>query len=71
LAWVGQNGRQKIFTQAAMQGRWAPPLSLVKNIKFISLKILIILEPASILILNYVRSSLPAILETIISVLGS
>ncbi len=33
LAWVGQNGRQKTFTRAAMQGRWAPPLSLVQNIK--------------------------------------
>ncbi len=33
LAWFGQNGRQKTFARAAMQGRWAPPLSLVQNIK--------------------------------------
>ncbi len=33
LAGVGQNGRQKTFTRAAMQGRWAPPLSLVQNMK--------------------------------------
>ncbi len=33
LAWDGQNGHQKTFTQAAMQGCWAPPLSLVQNIK--------------------------------------
>ncbi len=33
LARVGWNGRQKTFAQAAMQGRWAPPLSLVKKIK--------------------------------------
>jgi hypothetical protein len=33
LARVGQNGRQKTFARAAMRGRWAPPLSLVQNIK--------------------------------------
>jgi hypothetical protein len=33
LAQVGQNGCQKTLTQAAMQGCWAPPLSLVDNIK--------------------------------------
>jgi hypothetical protein len=33
LARVGQNGRQKTFAGAAMRGRWAPPLSLVQNIK--------------------------------------
>ncbi len=33
LARVGQNGHQKTFTWAAMQGHWAPPLSLVQNIK--------------------------------------
>ncbi len=33
LARVGQNGRQKTFARAAMQGRWAPPLSLVQNKK--------------------------------------
>jgi hypothetical protein len=54
-----------------MRGRWAPPLSLVQNIKYISLIILIILEQASILLLNYVRSGSPAILEAVISVLGS
>jgi hypothetical protein len=32
LARVGQNGRQKTFTQAAMQGRLMPPLSLVQKI---------------------------------------
>ncbi len=31
LAQVGQNGHQKTFAQAAMQGCWAPPLSLVDN----------------------------------------
>jgi hypothetical protein len=33
LAQVSQNGRQKTFTQAAMPGCWAPPFSLVDNIK--------------------------------------
>ncbi len=33
LAQVGQNGRQKTFARAAMPGRWAPPLSLIQNIK--------------------------------------
>jgi hypothetical protein len=33
LAQVGQNGCQKTFAQAAMQGCRAPPLSLVDNIK--------------------------------------
>ncbi len=33
LAGVGQNGRQKTFAQAAMQGRWVLHLSLVQNIK--------------------------------------
>jgi hypothetical protein len=33
LAQVGQNGHQKTFAQAAMQGCWALPLSLVDNIK--------------------------------------
>ena len=32
LTRVGQNGRQKTFTRAAMRGCWAPPLSLVDNI---------------------------------------
>jgi hypothetical protein len=33
LAWVGHNGRQKTFARTPMRGRWAPPLSLVQNIK--------------------------------------
>ena len=33
LARVGQNGCQKTFARAAVQGRWALPLSLVQNIK--------------------------------------
>ncbi len=33
LARVGQNGHQKTFARAAMQGRWVPPLSLIQNIK--------------------------------------
>jgi hypothetical protein len=33
LAQVGQNGSQKTFARAAMQGYWAPPLSLIDNIK--------------------------------------
>jgi hypothetical protein len=33
LALVGQNCRRKTFARAAMRGRWAPPLSLVQNIK--------------------------------------
>jgi hypothetical protein len=33
LVQVGQNGRQKTFAQAAMQGCWVLPLSLVDNIK--------------------------------------
>jgi hypothetical protein len=33
LAQVGQNGRQKTFARAAMQGCWAPSLSLVDNIQ--------------------------------------
>jgi hypothetical protein len=52
LAWVGQNGRQKTFAQAAMQGCWVPPLSLVDNIKFISLIMLIILTSGSIILLK-------------------
>ncbi len=44
---------------------------LYKILKFMSLIILIILERASILILNYARSGSPAILEAVISVLGS
>jgi hypothetical protein len=32
LAQVGQNGRQKAFARAAIQGCWALPLSLVDNI---------------------------------------
>jgi hypothetical protein len=70
LARVGQNGRQKTFAQAAMRGRWAPPLSLVQNIKIISLIIFVILERGSILLLKYIRSGLPAILEAVIAVLG-
>ncbi len=34
LAQVGRNCRQKTFARAAMQGCWAPPLSLADNIKF-------------------------------------
>jgi hypothetical protein len=71
LAWVGQNGHQKTFARAAMQSRWVPPLSLAQNIKNISLIILVILVGGSILLLKYIRSSLPAILEAIIAVLGS
>ena len=33
LAKVGQNGRQETFARAVMQGCWAPPLSIVDNIK--------------------------------------
>jgi hypothetical protein len=71
LAQVGQNGHQKTFAQAAMQGCWVPPLSLVDNIKNISLIILIILTRGSILLLNYIRSGSPAILEAVIAILGS
>jgi hypothetical protein len=48
LARVGQNGHQKTFVQAAMQGLWALPLSLVQNIKIIALIIFVILESGSI-----------------------
>jgi hypothetical protein len=63
LAWVGQNGCQKTFKRAAMQGRWETPLSLVQNIKNISLIILVILALSSILLLKYIMSGLPAILR--------
>ncbi len=33
LAQIDLNGHQKTFAQAAMQGCWAPSLSLVDNIK--------------------------------------
>jgi hypothetical protein len=33
LGQVGQNGCQKTFTGAAVQGCWVPPLSLVDTIK--------------------------------------
>jgi hypothetical protein len=71
LAQVSQNGHQKTFAQAAMRGCWVPPLSLVDNIKIISLIMLIILTRGSILLLNYIRSGSPAILEAVIAVLGS
>jgi hypothetical protein len=43
---------KKTFARAAMQGRWAPPLSLVQNIKNMSLIILVILARGSILLLK-------------------
>jgi hypothetical protein len=67
LARVGRNGRQKTFTQAAMQGRWAPPLSFVQNIN----NYFINFVRGSILLIKYIRSGLPSILEAVITVLGS
>ena len=68
LARVGWNGRQKALPRAVGQDRRAPPLSLVDNIKFISLKILVILMRSSTILLIYTRSGLPAILKAIVAI---
>ena len=47
------------------------PLSLVDNVKIILIIILLILTCASIMLVTYIRSGLPACLDAIIVVLGS
>jgi hypothetical protein len=72
LSRVGLNCRQKTFAQAAMQGRWAPPLSLVQNItNYCINNIRYFRRRFYIIIKIYIRSGLPAILEANITVLGS
>jgi hypothetical protein len=72
MGWPKKAARSHGISSGMMLlGCWVPSLSLVDNIKFISFIILVILTRGSIILLNYIRSGSPVILEAVIIVLGS